>query len=554
MKRRIFSALLAAIFVCGSFAPVNGADGASAPQNPGSPSGLCRTADGGILITDEYYKVIWRQGPDGALSLFAGALSGLSGSGEDGAPAGGYRDGKQADALFSHPWSVAPFLRGYAVSDTGNNVIRYMDGSRVVTAAGDGQAGLRDGAAAKAQFSRPTGLARDDSGSLYIADTGNNVIRRLSADGTVSTFAGNGEGCADGALSDARFRQPTGLCWSGGTLYVADSGNHRICKIENGTVATLAGAALQSGDAAFQTGYRNGPAAAARFANPQGITVGEDGSVYIADTGNQAIRRIRDGYVSTLTAADTPHGMDPGSLDPLDPLAAARRPVSPRSMIAYGGLLYAADPFSRHVFRLSTEDIPSFTDVPKDAWYAGAVSFVSENRILAGASHVAFDPETVMTRAMFVTALANLHLSLHPDELLSGTAYFSDVPADGWYAKAVGWAFERGVVKGDGDGCFRPDAPVTREELVTMLNNYAKSGQPPDAAAVESSRQETESADNADLRSYPDAVNVQSYALPAFRWACGAGLISGSGGRLMPAAPATRAETAQIMKNFAMLQ
>lgn len=133
------------------------------------------------------------------------------------------------------------------MSDTGNHVIRYLDmtARRVYTAAGTGEAGYRDGSNRMASFDSPTGLAVDDEGTVYIADMGNNAIRAMDQNRNVTTYAGGEEGCALGALSEARFSQPTGLCWADGVLYVADSGNGAVRAVKDGYVTTLT--AMDSG-------------------------------------------------------------------------------------------------------------------------------------------------------------------------------------------------------------------------------------------------------------------------------------------------------------------
>ena len=201
---------------------------------------------------------------------------------------------------------VVAYNDGFLVSDTGNHVLRYLDMDKewVYTAAGTGKAGFRNNTGEKAAFDSPTGLAVDNQGTVYIADTGNNVIRCMDEDGKVTTYAGGEEGCALGNLETVQFSGPTGLCWADGVLYVADTGNHRIVAIADGEAALVAGAELP-GEAAYEGGYLNGPAELARFASPQGVAVGADGTVYVADTGNGAVRAIREGYVTTLLSPES---------------------------------------------------------------------------------------------------------------------------------------------------------------------------------------------------------------------------------------------------------
>ncbi len=177
-------------------------------------------------------------------------------------------------------------------------------------AAGDGVRGARDGLATQARFDDPYGVAVDAHGNVFIADAGeNNRIRRIGQDGHVTTLAGAAEGFADGVGNAARFHTPSGLAIDGmGNLYVADTGNHAIRKITaEGLVTTLAGDGV--------AGFRDGPASLARFNAPIGLVVDAAGNVYVADTYNDRIRRIgSDGTVSTVAGGERPGYQDgPGA-------------------------------------------------------------------------------------------------------------------------------------------------------------------------------------------------------------------------------------------------
>lgn len=206
-----------------------------------------------------------------------------------GAP--GFRDDpSRTQALFADPFgiAVAPDQTVY-VSDSGdNNRIRKItaDG-RVETFAGNGQEAFAEGSGLEAAFNTPSGLAIDASGNLYVADTGNNRIRKITPQGIVSTIAGDGTaGYADGPAAQAKFDGPIGVAVDkAGVVLVADSYNDRIRAISpNGQVTTLAGAK--------GPGYADGEANAAMFDTPCGIAVAPDGSVIVADTGNHRLRRI----------------------------------------------------------------------------------------------------------------------------------------------------------------------------------------------------------------------------------------------------------------------
>ena len=209
-------------------------------------------------------------------------------------PSGGYADGPSASARFNFPRGAAASGSTLYVADNLNHRIRAIDltstNKTVSTIAGSGTAGHADGAGTAARFRNPTGLALSGT-TLYVADSNNHRIRVIdlaSMNKTVSTIAGSGTpGHADGTGTAARFDNPTGLALSGTTLYVADSGNHRIRAIDlantNKTVSTIAG----SGTA----GHAGGAGTAAQFNFPTGIAVSGD-TLYVADQNNHRIRAI----------------------------------------------------------------------------------------------------------------------------------------------------------------------------------------------------------------------------------------------------------------------
>lgn len=176
----------------------------------------------------------------------------------------------------------------------------------VDTAAGQGDPGYRDGSALNALFDGPAALALAPDGAVYVADSRNHVIRMVSSGGQVSTVAGGpGEpGCADGSRAEARFSAPAGVVVGrDGSLFVADTGNHRIRRIDrDGTVCTYAGTMTPTDDLGREVGgYLDGPAAQAQFRYPVGLAIDPAGSVYVADAGNRCVRRISPGgEVATL--------------------------------------------------------------------------------------------------------------------------------------------------------------------------------------------------------------------------------------------------------------
>jgi sugar lactone lactonase YvrE len=158
--------------------------------------------------------------------------------------------------------------------------------------------GSADGTGSAARFNYPDGVASDSSGNLYVADTGNNTIRKITPAGVVTTLAGTPGiiGSADGTGSHAQFNGPWSVAVDGsGNVYVADTGNNTIRKITSaGVVTTLAGTAGVTGSA-------DGTGGAASFSAPSGVAADSSGNVYVADTNNFTIRKITPaGVVSTL--------------------------------------------------------------------------------------------------------------------------------------------------------------------------------------------------------------------------------------------------------------
>ena len=468
-----------------------------------APSGMALVGDT-LYVADTYHRAIWTV-EDGKTTLLAGRMEVTDLSGQ---PVEGYNDGAFAQAAFSEPWAIVPYDDGFLVSDTGNHVLRYldMDREKVYTAAGSGKAGLRDNTGEKASFDSPTGLAVDDEGNVYIADTGNHVIRCMDERGRVTTYAGGSEGCALGSLKEVRFSGPTGLCWADGVLYVADTGNHRIVALSDGKATLVAGAEL-TGDAAVEGAYRNGRTQVACFASPQGVAVGEDGAVYVADTGNGAVRVVQDGFVSTLLEMD----------------GASIYPVSPRGLLAGGDTLYVGDVFSRALLTCGTQGAAmAFTDVAEGAWYADAVRFVTGCGLFSGTAEDRFAPSEPMTRAMVMTVLARYDGA-------------DTAGSDPWYEAGLQWAVYTGVSDGSA-----PERPVTREELCAMLYRYAQS-QGKGFSGLWMFQLD-----------YPDAADVSDYAYEAVCWMVMNGVITNMGdGALNPGGTATRAQVAAILQRFA---
>ena len=176
-----------------------------------------------------------------------------------------------------------------------------------------------------------------------------------------------------------------------------------------------------------------------------------------------------------------------------------------------------------------------FKDVDTGKWYHVSIDYVLTHSIMNGVSGTSFAPNSNLTRGMLVQILFNLE-----GKPQSASASFSDVKADAWYAKAVGWAAANKVVTGYADGTFRPNAAVTREQAAAILYRYAQS------KGIDVSVGE-----DTNILSYADALQASEYAIPALQWAVGAGVLNGKSGNLLaPTGTATRAEIAAIMQRW----
>lgn len=238
---------------------------------------------------------------------------------------------------------VGPNGVGY-IADTGNNAIRIFDlNTRVVaTLAGNGTVGTADGMGAEATFNAPQAIAMDSAGNLYVADTGNHAIRKITPEGLVSTFSGapGQPGSQNGTVSSARFNKPTGLCFdASGNLYVVDQGNHVIRKI------TPAGAVTTHAGMAGVAAHKEGMGSAARFNTPTGITFDPTLKyLFVTDTGNNIVRQV------ALNGATYTYAGSPGAAGADDGLAANARFHAPLGIVARGdGTIYVSDTVIRQI-------------------------------------------------------------------------------------------------------------------------------------------------------------------------------------------------------------
>ena len=249
-----------------------------------------------------------------------------------------------AVALIAAALAATFFFAQRTPAPTGPAPTPFGWAAQLRLAAGDGVRGMRNGPVAQARFDDPYGVAMAEDGTLYVADAGdNNRIRRIGTDGAVTTLAGFEEGFADGDGTAARLNTPSGLALDrAGNLYVADTGNHAIRKVTPlGGVSTVAGTGV--------AGFRDGAAAQAQFNGPIGVAVDAHGNVYVADTYNDRIRRIDPhGQVSTVAG-----GERPGNLDGVG--AAARFDTPTALAVDARGIVWVADTRNNAIRRIAAD-------------------------------------------------------------------------------------------------------------------------------------------------------------------------------------------------------
>lgn len=304
------------------------ADGNGTNAQFANPRGIAKDNSGNFYIADTNNRRIRKITPDGTVSTLAGSgQSGFAdGTGENatfafpsdlavdnlgniyvadftkirkitpngivstlaGANTTGFADGSGANAQFDSPQGITVDSEGMVyVADSFNHKIRKITPEGLVSTIAGDDAGFTDGNASNAQFNTPFGLDIDDSGTIYVADLGNHSIRQISLDGSVTTVAGTGSaGFVNGNSDSAKFNVPTKVALDGlGNIYVSEFGNNSIRKINtNGIVSTVAGTGT--------SGFQDGSAANAQFDQPFGLLVDDTFTIYVADTSNNKIRKI----------------------------------------------------------------------------------------------------------------------------------------------------------------------------------------------------------------------------------------------------------------------
>lgn len=267
------------------------ADGAGSSARFSFPTGVVADGDGNIYVADGDNSALRKVTSSGVVTIFAG-MAGFPGS----------ADGSGSGARFFGPRGLSRDASGNIyVADTANHTIRKVTPAGVVTTLAGlaGSAGSADGAGSAARFSSPRGIAADAGGNVWVADSDNALIRLVTPAGVVTTIAGlaGTPGTADGTGAAARFRDPRGaVVEAGGSILVADYGNHSIRRVSpGGVVTTFAGLSGTFGST-------DGTGTAARFSRPVSVAMDGAGNAYVADNVNATVRRISPAAVVTTIA------------------------------------------------------------------------------------------------------------------------------------------------------------------------------------------------------------------------------------------------------------
>ncbi len=311
------------------------------------PNDVALDANGNIFVADTNNGAVRKVTPDGNVTTFAGS---------PGVP--GYVNAIGTNARFNFD-NALDFDSGgnIFVADSTNNAIRKItpDGN-VTTFAGsvNGSAGTQNAAGTNARFNFPAGICVAPNGTIIVADSNNDLIRKITPAGNVTTLAGNatfGDGFADGNGTAARFSFPAAVVAdSGGNVFVADANNNVIRKITpGGNVTTFAGAA-------FQQGIADGTGAFARFNYPSGIAIDNANNLYVTDTYNNSIRKITPArVVTTLSGQVGPQG----SADGVGAFAQFSQPFGAVVNNATG-VIYVADLLNHEIRQMQPAAAPQF--------------------------------------------------------------------------------------------------------------------------------------------------------------------------------------------------
>lgn len=464
--RKIVIATGVVTTVAGTTRAFGGEDGIGQAARFSSPWGVAADGTDNLYVTDSDNHTIRR------MVISTGAVSTLAGS----TGVSGHRDGTGQAAQFNRPQGIAYDGTGnlYVSEANGHTVRKVVIASGEVTtlAGAPGSSGSLDGKGSEARFSSPLGLAVGKDGELFVADYGNDVLRKLiPTTGVVTLYAGSHprNGAVDGIGADARFDRPADLVSDGaGNLFVADTGNHTIRKIvvATGAVTTLAGTAGQKGTV-------DGMGAAARFWELNGMTSDQDGNLYVSD--GHGLRRVRvdTGEVTTL-AGDVEAG------GRLDGFGRAARFSGPRGVLYDGaGVVFVAEYFSSAIRKVvvATGEVSTLAcSTGIDAGAEGAdESFINPRGLATdGAGHLFV---TEARRTVRQVDLASGRVTT-----LAGSRSASSVPADG-RGESARFRYLHGILSDGAGGLWIVDngyllrrIDIVTREVTTVLGDLEEFG------------------------------------------------------------------------------
>lgn len=319
------SAAVAQVSTFAGSGTASSTDGNGSAASFSLPFGVVVGKDGSLLVSDALTSLVRKITPAADVTTFAGGGPGSS------------QDGNGTAASFTGLAGLALDAAGnaYAAEFNGNRIRKITPAADVTTFAGSGTPSSTDGNGTSATFYAPSSVATDAAGNVYVAELFGAVIRKITPAGDVTTVAGSGaQGFSDGTGSAASFNRPYGIAVdSAGNIYVADSSNNRIRKITpDGVVTTLAGSA--------SAGATDGTGNSASFNMPTGVAVDSDGNLYVADMNNSLLRRVTPAGVVTTLAGQA--GVT-GSQNGIGAAATFKQPFG--VAVDAGGTLYVADTF-----------------------------------------------------------------------------------------------------------------------------------------------------------------------------------------------------------------
>jgi sugar lactone lactonase YvrE len=336
--RKITPAAVVTTFA-GSAGASGNVDGTGAAARFHFPAAMAISSDGTIIVSDRYTHTVRRVTSAAVVSTLAGS-----------APQRGTLNGRGTSARFLFPEGVAFDNSGNVlVADSSHTIRKIMPDGAVTTFAGTlGSAGSTDGVGGAARFRSPSSIAVDADDNVYVADTANHTVRKITSSGIVTTFAGvaGASGDSDGSGSQARFDTPFGVATDRfGNIYVADTYNHKIKVIEPaGVVSTFAGSGLP--------GSRDAIGTSASFNYPTGVALDDQRNIYVADWGNHTIRKITQAGVVTTLAGSA------GTSGRVDGTGSSARFVNPNAVAARGdGTVFVADTYNDTIRRITPSGV-----------------------------------------------------------------------------------------------------------------------------------------------------------------------------------------------------